>query len=62
MKLVAGNGRQPYLPLLLPFQKKSSTFFEKNLSTTTFFILNSNKIYSRNDIVTKLELKQSTIN
>ena len=54
MKLVAGNvfynckGR-PYLALLLPFQKKSNMFFKK--SYTTFFILNSNKIYSRKDIV-----------
>ena len=67
MKLVAGNvfyncKGHPYPPLLLPFQTKSNTFFKKNLSTTTFFNLNSNKIYSRNDIVTKLELKQSTIN
>ena len=65
MKLVAGNvfynckGR-PYLALLLPFQKKSNMFFKK--SYTTFFILNSNKIYSRKDIATKLEQNQSSIN
>ena len=67
MKLVAGNvfhncRGQPYLALLLPFQKKSNTFFKKNLSTTTYFILNSTKIYSRKDIVTKLEQNQSPIN
>ena len=66
MKLVAGNvfyscKGQPYLALLLPFQKKRNTFFKKNLSTTTFFILNS-KIYSRKDIATKLEQNQSPIN
>ena len=65
MKLVAGNvfynckGRL-YLALLLPFQKKSNMFFKKNY--TTFFILNSNKIYSRKDIATKLEQNQSPIN
>ena len=66
MKLVAGNvfyscKGQPYLALLLPFQKKSNTFFKKKLSTTTFFILNS-KIYSRKGIATKLEQNQSPIN
>ena len=65
MKLVAGNvfyncKGQPYLALLLPFQKKSNMFFKKNY--TTFFILNSNKIYSRKDIATKLEQNQSSIN
>ena len=35
-------------------------FFKK--SYTTFFILNSNKIYSRKDIATKLEQNQSSIN
>ena len=64
MKLVAGNvfynfkGRL-YLALLLPFQKKSNMFLKKNY--TTFFILNSNKIYSRKDIATKLEQNQSPI-
>ena len=68
MKLVAGNvfhncKGQPYLALLLPFQKKSNTLKKYiYISTTTFFILNSNKIYSRKDIVTKLEQNQSPIN
>ena len=49
MKLVAGSvfyncKGQPYLALLLPIQRKSNTF-----STTTFFILNSNKFYSGKD-------------
>lgn len=66
MKLVAGNvfhncKGQPHLALLT-FQKKSNKFFKNKLSTTTFFILNSNKIYSRKDIVTKLEQNQSPIN
>ena len=65
MKLVAGNvfynckGRL-YLALLLPFQKKSNMILKKNYKT--FFIVNSNKIYSRKDIVTKLEQNQSPIN
>ena len=34
----------------------------KKVPTTTFFILNSNKIYARKDIATKLEQNQSPIN
>lgn len=52
MKLVAGNvfhncKEQPYLALLLPFQKKSNTFFKERISTTTFFILNYNNFFSQ---------------
>ena len=60
MKLVAGNVFHNCKGQT--FQKKSNTFFKKKLSTTTFFILNSDKIYSRKDIVTKLEQNQSPIN
>ena len=65
MKLVAGNVFYNckgwlYLALLLPFQKKSNMIFKKNYKT--FFILNSNKIYSRKDIATNLEQNQSPIN
>ena len=37
-------------------------FFKKNYQLQLYSFLNSNKIYSRKDIVTKLEQNQSSIN